>query len=517
MQNKEHMKFNVLALMILLASLACFSSCKQQGNDEAKSDKTSSLFTTDSIEYFHNKKIGFISGYGSDLEIKAYYKDLNLDDVIFTPLNSLGDGIVSLKYQKIDAFVIDGVIGKDLARRNPDFFISGVKLEPMSYVFAFRKNDSLASKVKESMIKLKETGVLDSIVDKWTCGDSTKKVLGDQDWDAPNGSFIFGAESGDETLFYMQEEKFMGLDMDIMYHVAQMLGMKIEVRDITYDALTVALQKNKVDIIGGGYVYIEEAGEEVDYSIPYLDATAVFVMKKSNQTEAVSFWDSFKDSINKNFIRESRWKLILNGLKISVLISICAGVIGFLLGFGICMLRHSKSKVSRATNIAFVKLIQGTPIVVLLMIVYYVIFGSIDIPGVIAAIIAFSINFAAYTSEMIRSSLDTVDKGQMEASYSLGFNRIQTFWMVVFPQAAKNFLPVVRGEFISLLKNTSIVGYISVVDLTKATDIIRARTMEAFFPLILTALIYFVVAWLMAWCLERIEINVDPKRRRGGK
>jgi len=115
---------------------------------------------------------------------------------------------------------------------------------------------------------------------------------------------------------------------------------------------------------------------------------------------------------------------------------------------------------------------------------------------------------------MMRTGIDAVDKGQHEAAYAIGFNRFQVFEMITFPQAARHVLPVFKGEFISMLKMTSVVGYIAIQDLTKISDIIRSRTYEAFFPLIATALIYFVMAYAMAWLLSRVEIRVDPKRRK---
>lgn len=137
-----------------------------------------------------------------------------------------------------------------------------------------------------------------------------------------------------------------------------------------------------------------------------------------------------------------------------------------------------------------------------------------DISEILVAIIGFSINFAAYSSEMMRTGIETVDKGQSEAALSMGYTKGQTFFKIVFPQAARNFIPVLKGEFISMVKMTSVVGYIAVQDLTKVSDIIRSRTMEAFFPLIMTAVIYFAVANVMTAALSFVERKVTPKRNR---
>ena len=151
------------------------------------------------------------------------------------------------------------------------------------------------------------------------------------------------------------------------------------------------------------------------------------------------------------------------------------------------------------------------------MILYYVIFGKSDINAIWVAIIGFSLNFGAYTSEVMRSGIESIDGGQIEAALALGYTENQAFFKFIFPQAAVRFLPVYRGEIISLLKGTSIVGYIAIQDLTKMSDIIRSRTYEAFFPLIATAVIYFVLAWVLALILKLILNNLDPKRRKKAK
>jgi polar amino acid transport system substrate-binding protein len=192
---------------------------------------------------------------------------------------------------------------------------------------------------------------------------------------------------------------------------------------------------------------------------------------------------------------------------------VLSAVFGTLLGFGVCTLRRAKSAWAYVPAKVFIRSVQGTPIVVLLMILYYVVFGGVDINAVFVAVIGFSLNFAAYVSEMMRTGIDAVDKGQHEAAVALGFNRVQVFIWITFPQAVRYALPVFKGEFISMLKSTSVVGYIAIQDLTKMSDIIRSRTYEAFFPLIATALIYFAIAYGMTFLLSLVELKVDPKRR----
>ncbi len=166
----------------------------------------------------------------------------------------------------------------------------------------------------------------------------------------------------------------------------------------------------------------------------------------------------------------------------------------------------------------FVRILQGTPTVVLLMILYYVVFGKTGLDAVWVAVIGFTLNFGAYGSEIMRTAIEGVPAGQREAALALGYSERQAFHDFIFPQAAVRFLPVLRGEMISLLKSTSAVGYIAVQDLTKMSNIIRSRTYEAFFPLITTALIYFALAWILTSVMQRILDRVDTRKRNtGGK
>lgn len=173
-----------------------------------------------------------------------------------------------------------------------------------------------------------------------------------------------------------------------------------------------------------------------------------------------------------------------------------------------------KNKVISNITAVFIRFIQGIPSLVLLMVLFYVVFGKVDISPFVVAVIGFSINFGVYVSEMIRTGIDAVDMGQWEAGTSLGFSRLKVFFQIIMPQALKHILPVYKGEFISMVKMTSVVGYIAIQDLTKVSDIIRSRTYEAMFPLICTALIYFVLSWLLTRIIGAFEVKLDVKKRK---
>ena len=208
------------------------------------------------------------------------------------------------------------------------------------------------------------------------------------------------------------------------------------------------------------------------------------------------------ESFYNNFIVEDRYMHIVNGLETTLIITFFAVLLGTLLGGGICWMRMNRRKWLRSIATVYIDIMRGTPVLVMLMIMYYVILAPVNASGVFVAILTFAMNTAAYMSEMLRTAIEGIDKGQTEAGLSLGLSKTQTFFYIVFPQAVRSVIPVYQGEVISLLKSTSIVGYIAVMDMTKASDIIRARTFEAFLPLILVAVIYFIIAWLIGFLLK---------------
>ena len=211
-----------------------------------------------------------------------------------------------------------------------------------------------------------------------------------------------------------------------------------------------------------------------------------------------------------NFIEDNRWKYIVDGLKITLIVTIFAVLIGVLLGFLIAIVRttHDKTgklKILNAICKVYLTVIRGTPVVVQLMIIYFIIFGSVEISKVLVAIIAFGINSGAYVAEIFRSGIMSIDNGQFEAGRSLGFNYAQTMMYIIMPQAFKNVLPTLCNEFISLLKETSVSGYIALQDLTKGGDIIRSRTYDAFMPLIAVALIYLAMVMIFTKLVSLLE------------
>ena len=226
-----------------------------------------------------------------------------------------------------------------------------------------------------------------------------------------------------------------------------------------------------------------------------------------------SFFDSVKDGFEKTFIRENRWQLILHGIGVTLLITAVAAAAGTALGFGLYILSRSGKKIVLGICAVYTRIISGLPAVVLLMILFYVVFAKAAIDGIWVASIGFALITGAFVYKNLALSVSGIDKGQTEGALALGYTDKLAFFKIVLPQAMRSFMPAYQGEIVSLLKSTAIVGYIAVEDLTKISDIIRSNTYEAFFPLIATAIIYFILTWIIAIVIGKINMKFDWKRR----
>ena len=256
--------------------------------------------------------------------------------------------------------------------------------------------------------------------------------------------------------------------------------------------------------------------------------------------DIVLMWNDFKDEFVLNFVADNRWRYLTDGLRITLTVTFFALLLGIVIGVVVAVIRSTHDKTIEDMNPGFGKflltffdkvcrvyltVIRGTPVVVQLMLIYYVILASLDSKVVIASL-AFGINSGAYVAEIIRSGIMSIDKGQFEAGRSLGFNYVQTMWHIIIPQAFKTILPTLANEFIVLIKETSVAGYVALQDLTKGGDIIRSRTYSAFMPLIAVALIYLVIVMFFIQgvspritsissrniCLKIISVCISPLR-----
>ncbi len=430
--------------------------------------------------------------------------------------------LLALQTGTLDAVVTDMPMAQLAVARQPDLMIFPETVAPDSYGLGLQKDSPLTEQVSAIIQRYTEDGTLDALREKWLGADDSIKTIDVGEYDAPNDVLRYAHDSTLEPMCYVSGSgESLGLEVELVALIAKELGMELEITQSTFNALITMLGSGRADIVSGAISITDERKQSIDFATSHYTGGTVLIVRAedlgqetANSEGGEGFWQGLTDSFYKNFIEEARWKMILSGLGVTFVIAVCSALFGTILGFGLCLLRRSHNRVISGATAAFIRLIQGIPVLVLLMVLFYVVFARARLDGIVVSIIGFSINFAVYVSEMIRTGINAVDPGQWEAASAMGFGRCKTFTKIIAPQAARHVLPVYKGEFISMVKMTSVVGYIAVQDLTKVTDLIRSRTFEAFFPLILTAVLYFLLAWCLTLLLGLVERRIDPQRRR---
>ena len=455
--------------------------------------------------------------------VTGTYQDQLAEEVIpgvsIQYYDDMASQLLALQNGYVDGAITDLPLARLATAQQPELAIFSETIASDSYGLGLPKDSPLTDKVSALIEGYAEDGTLDALADKWMGADESVKTIDVGDYDAPNGTLRYAHDPSLPPMSYAGEGgESLGYEVELVALIARDLGMELEITQGSFNSLIPMLVSGRADIVSGSISITEERKESIDFATAHYTGGVVLVVRAEDlggtaQTENTGFWEGLADSFRKTFVEENRWQMVLSGLGVTVVISLCAALIGSALGFGLCMVRRSRSRIAALLAAAFIRLIQGIPTLVLLMVLYYIVFASARLSGVVIAVLAFSINFGVYVSEMIRTGIDAVDRGQWEAAAALGFGRTKTFTKVIAPQAARHILPVYKGELISMVKMTSVVGYIAVEDLTKATDLIRSRTFEAFFPLIVTAVIYFLLAGALTALLGLVELRIDPKRR----
>ncbi len=433
--------------------------------------------------------------------------------------NEFSSMLAALKADRIDAMLTGEGKVAQITKDNPELTALPYYYKNYSSVGIKKDNIELANKLNPVIKRIMEDGSIDKLEKKWMGKDEDAKALTPVTRNGEHGTLVVGVLGDDYPYSYYKNNELVGIEVELARLFASQLGMKLKLVTMDFSAIIPSIQAGKIDM-AFNLSYTKEREKSIQFLVPMSSDYYVAIVKKAAGTD-ISFGNFLKarmlelrDSFHKTFVVEDRYKLILQGLWTTIVISMLSVLFGSLMGAFVCFLRRSHLSFLSGMATVYIRLIQGVPIVLILMILYYILFAKVDIDPVIIAVVGFSINFAAYASEIFRIAIDAIDKGQLEAAYALGFSKRAGFFKVILPQALRHILPIYKGEFISMVKMTSVVGYIAIQDLTKMSDIIRSRTFDAFFPLFMTAFFYFVITYLFIFVLGKIERHIDPKRRK---
>ena len=441
----------------------------------------------------------------------------------FTSFNSTPDILLALKSGKTDAFLINNAIATLAVNRDPELALFPQNLQDGAFGLAFEKGDPRRDAWQAAFDAIPREAI-EAAWEKWTGADESVKVLPEQDWPGANGTVRVAACDTLEPMSYMGGDGALkGFDLEVILMIAREMDVRVEFTGMEFAAILSSVQSGKADIGAGSIIITEERAQAVDF-VEYYPAAFVLIVRAqqaeaeeataAGEVEDMSTQSGIAASFNKTFIREGRWKLFLDGVLTTLLITVLTILFGTLLGFMVFMLCRNGNPVANLVTRFCLWLVQGMPGVVLLMILYYVIFGSVAISGIAVAVIGFTLTFGAAVFGLLKMGVGAVDGGQYEAAYALGYSNRRTFFRIILPQALPHVLPAYKGEIVGLIKATAIVGHIAVQDLTKMGDIVRSRTYEAFFPLIAVTVIYFVLEGLIGFLVSRLSVGFNPKRRK---
>ena len=508
---KESLLATLVVLAALVASIVGFApkAMADASENGASADGAKLEFT--SVSELAGKRIGIVSGTRFDELVLDAVKGVSQDDIYY--YNSNAEAIGALREGKVDAVINDSPIAQLAVNKNdgisilPDYMVSD------SYGYVLEKGSDLTSKINERLETYRKDGTLDRLKEKWTDSDESKKTMSDIPKDGTNGTLVVVTTIDNDPINYLKDGRVYGMCIELLEMIARDLGYGVEYRTTNAASLIAEVQSGKADIAAASFSITDERKKMVDMTEPYYEGGVAVIVRTVGGSQAnQGFFEGLAASFERTFITEDRWKLILGGLGVTILISVVSGAAGLLLGFLFVLARRRKEGGIADRLIRIIESLGGgLPVVVVLMLFYYVIFGSIDAPGAVVAVIAFTLLFGASTGSIMWNAIRAIDPGQAEAGRSLGFSDRETFFLVVLPQAARNFVPLLISQFVNLIKETAVVGYIAVQDLTRVGDLIRARTMEAFFPLIAVAVIYFVFCRLTAWLLGKLAKKLEPK------
>lgn len=374
---------------------------------------------------------------------------------------------------------------------------------PIVAAFAANASEQLRRDFDDFAESALKSGLIDSLKEKWVDGYPSSDVVDFSN--LPEGkTFKLAFDVLNPPYEYLKDGKYAGFELALVYEFCRQFGYKPQIETLAYDAVVAGVSAGKYDMGLGDYGYTEERSEGMIFSKPYLLDKVGFMVLRPGEVEKLTFAESMKQSFYKNFIKEDRWLLVLRGLGVTLLITVLSVLLGSLFGFGLFLVGRNNRVLDKVICVVYESL-ESLPILVVLMVAYYVVFGKSDIDGVWVSVIVFGLMFLLSTYCMLKHGVNSVPVGQMEAALALGYTEREGLFKVVLPQAAKVFMPMYRGNVIAYLKATAIVGYVAVNDLTRAGDVIRSRTFEAFFPLLAVALIYYVVARLLIFLLNRIR------------
>ncbi len=509
----------VRGLCLLIALILCLSTplCAWAEETTASADDAAVW------EMLSGKTAGVMTGTPQDKIILSKVPNAKIQY-----FNSITDVALALETKKVDFAGLPTVSYYTLVQQYENFgyLDAAFAVYDVGTVFSKSgKNESVRLQLNEYIQKLKDNGQLEKLQDYW---------LFPHDWetlDIPesgkNGTLTMATASTLKPFSFRLNDQHVGYEVAIIAGFCKEYGYGLKIEDVDFAGILSGISSGQYDLAASQISWTEERGESVDFSDFYytqkfvpivnaedFDCDQLVTANNSADSGNSQSENPVLKSIRRTLIDENRWQTLLQGL----LVTLCITAVGFLLanlfGAAFCAMSLSKSKVLKSLAEIYAKLMQGLPIVVVLMLLYYVVFGKAKASNILIAMLGFGLVFGAYMAQLFKGGIQSVDQGQWEAALSTGLTKPQTFFGIILPQAVRTMLPGYFSNLISLMKGTAVVGYIAINDLTKVGDIIRSNTYEAIVPLLTIAVLYFLIASILLSVMNALQKRLTAHRRK---
>lgn len=486
----------IICFLFLFICVLVLLSCKSN----SRKKELKSIFDLNNENY----TIGV--GTGSYSQVLAE-RELSKANILYYNSESLGYELVVSG--KIDAFVFD----REPMQKAIKAGLKGAKLlddnlhEATKIAIGISKDPRLKNIKKETNAIIKElenSGILEDMLKRWV-DEGKEEIPHIDDAKNPTSELVVGTTGIIPPFTFFKGDELCGYDIELAKRIAQKLNAKLIFKVYDYEGIIAALTTNDIDLAIAVLNITDERKEAIDFSDELFENKITAMVKdRSHKTPALKqFLSHAKEGFNKTFIREDRYKIFISGILCTLKITILSIIFGTILGFILFLICYNTGNIVNNVVKTVFWLLRRIPLVVLLMVFYYIIFSKLSLDSEIVATIVFTIIFGALTADLLINTIKNIDIGQSEAAYALGFSRQKTFFKILLPQTFPIMFPTYSNTIVELVRGTAVVGYVAVQDLTKVGDIVRSRTYDAFFPLIAVAIIYVFLAEFLIFVIDR--------------
>lgn len=466
-----------------------------------------------SLDDLKSARIGAWPGCAYELRAREHFPNAQ-----YVSLYLLSDLVQNLAQHKIDAFVIGKTYAENLRNNMPNvkYLPESLGDVPLSYIFPKNeRGQKLRDQMNEFLATVEANGELDALRQKWLFGDESGRTFSKSKLTGENGKLQIGTDAQSFPFIYLRGQEPVGYEVELIDKFCAAYGYDYEIKIDSFVTMLADVSSGKLDIGTDAIEILPERQKSMNFANPtYVEQTVAVV---SVGTSDENFFAALIKRIKISLVDEDRWQMILEGTAKTLAITIASIIFGTALGFGVYMLYREENKFVNKIIDGIYRTLQGVPTMVMLLFFYYTIFGNLDVPPIVTAVVVFSIVLSISVFILLKNGADAIPRGQTEAALSLGFSERRAFVKFILPQIVRNLFQSYQVALNVTLLETAIVGYISVQDLTRTADLIRARTYDAFVPIIIIAVIYFILSRLLLFVTDRFAEKINPKNRRREK